>query len=51
METFIKQRPLQAASTGTEGLNAAASEEMGDVTVDDAGRYAGAAAFPRFPAA
>lgn len=34
-ETFIKKRPLQAAATGTEGLAAAASAEMGDVTVDD----------------
>jgi predicted dehydrogenase len=47
-ETFIKQRPLQAPTTGTEGLNAQASEEMGDVTVDDAavfvGRFANGAA-------
>jgi len=41
METFIKQRPLQAATTGTEGLNAAASTEMGDVTVDDAAVFVG----------
>ena len=41
METFIKQRPLQAASTGTEGLGAAASEEMGEVTVDDAAVFVG----------
>jgi len=41
LETFIKQRPLQAASTGTEGLGAAASEEMGEVTVDDAGVWCG----------
>jgi predicted dehydrogenase len=35
-ETFVKQRPLQAASTGTEGLTAKAEAEMGEVTVDDA---------------
>jgi len=40
-ETFIKQRPLQAATTGTEGLNAQASEEMGEVTVDDAAIFVG----------
>jgi len=40
-ETFVKQRPLQAASTGTEGLNAAASTEMGEVTVDDATAFIG----------
>ena len=38
-ETFVKQRPLQAASTGTEGLNAQATEQMGDVTVDDAAAF------------
>jgi predicted dehydrogenase len=40
-ETFVKQRPLQAPSTGTEGLNAAASTEMGEVTVDDAAAFMG----------
>lgn len=40
-ETFVKQRPLQAASTGTEGLNAQASKEMGEVTVDDAAAFIG----------
>lgn len=40
-ETFVKQRPLQAASTGTEGLTAAASTEMGEVTVDDAAAFMG----------
>jgi predicted dehydrogenase len=40
-ETFVKQRPLQAASTGTEGLTAKASQEMGDVTVDDATAFIG----------
>jgi len=34
METFIKQRPKQAAFGA--GLTAKASQEMGDVTVDDA---------------
>lgn len=34
METFIKQRPKQAAFGA--GLTAQASQEMGDVTVDDA---------------
>lgn len=38
-ETFIKQRPLQAASTGKEGLGAAASDKMGEVTVDDAALF------------
>lgn len=33
METFVKERPLQAKTTG--GLNAAAGEGMGEVTVDD----------------
>jgi len=40
-ETFIKQRPLQAATTGTEGLAAKATAEMGDVTVDDAALFLG----------
>lgn len=40
-ETFVKQRPLQAASTGTEGLTAQATQEMGDVTVDDATAFMG----------
>ncbi len=35
-ETFVKERPLQAAATGDEGLTAKASQEMGQVTVDDA---------------
>ncbi len=34
METFVKQRPKQAQTTG--GLTAAAGEGMGEVTVDDA---------------
>jgi predicted dehydrogenase len=38
-ETFVKERPLQAASTGTEGLTAKASTEMGQVTVDDAAAF------------
>ncbi|NBU65177.1 MAG: gfo/Idh/MocA family oxidoreductase [Chloroflexia bacterium] len=36
-ETFIKQRPLLAGTTG--GLGAAASAEMGEVTVDDAALF------------
>ncbi len=39
-ETFIKERPLQAAATGDEGLGGfKASEEMGQVTVDDAALF------------
>ena len=40
-ETFVKQRPLQAAKTGTEGLTAQAAPEMGEVTVDDATAWLG----------
>jgi predicted dehydrogenase len=40
-ETFVKERPLQAPTTGTEGLNAAAATEMGKVTVDDAAAFMG----------
>ena len=40
-ETFVKQRPLQAASAGAEGLSAKASAEMGEVTVDDATAFIG----------
>ena len=40
-ETFVKQRPLQAESTGKEGLTAQASQEMGEVTVDDATAFMG----------
>jgi predicted dehydrogenase len=40
-ETFVKQRPLQAQATGSEGLTAKASEEMGEVTVDDATAFIG----------
>jgi predicted dehydrogenase len=36
-ETFIKRRPTLAGTTG--GLGAAASSEMGEVTVDDAGLF------------
>lgn len=35
--TFIKRRPVQAATTG--GLGAAAGTEMGEVTVDDAALF------------
>ncbi len=40
-ETFVKERPLQAATTGSEGLTAKASTEMGEVTVDDATAFMG----------
>jgi len=40
-ETFVKQRPLQAQTTGTEGLTAKASTEYGEVTVDDAAAFMG----------
>ena len=40
-ETFIKQRPLQAPPSGTEGLAAQAGAEMGEVTVDDAALFLG----------
>lgn len=40
-ETFVKQRPLQAQASGAEGLNAQATEEMGEVTVDDATAFIG----------
>ncbi len=40
-ETFVKQRPLQAATTGDEGLTAQATEQMGEVTVDDATAWLG----------
>ena len=36
-ETFIKRRPMLAGTTG--GLGAAGGQEMGDVTVDDAGLF------------
>ncbi|MCU0494766.1 MAG: Gfo/Idh/MocA family oxidoreductase [Chloroflexaceae bacterium] len=36
-ETFIKQRPLLAGTTG--GLGAAGSTQMGEVTVDDAAMF------------
>ena len=38
-ETFVKERPLQAATSGDEGLTAKASSEMGEVTVDDAAAF------------
>ena len=47
LDTFIKERPLEAASTGGAGLSAAAGTAMGQVTVDDAttilARFAGGA--------
>jgi predicted dehydrogenase len=36
MDTFIKQRPTEEFSMGGAGLSAAAGEQMGEVTVDDA---------------
>ncbi len=36
LDTFIRQRPLETASGGGAGLSAAAGQEMGEVTVDDA---------------
>ncbi len=39
-ETFIKERPQQAAASGDEGLSGfKASGEMGEVTVDDAALF------------
>jgi predicted dehydrogenase len=36
METFIKERPVEATGEVGSGLSAHAGEEMGEVTVDDA---------------
>jgi predicted dehydrogenase len=42
VETFVKQRPLEAARTGANtGLGAEASTEFGEVTVDDAAVFFG----------
>ena len=42
VETFVKQRPLEAARTGAgTGLSAEASTELGEVTVDDAAVFFG----------
>ncbi|WP_328294353.1 Gfo/Idh/MocA family oxidoreductase [Kineococcus sp. NBC_00420] len=42
VETFVKQRPLEAARTGSNtGLGAEASTEFGEVTVDDAAVFFG----------
>ncbi|WP_380171156.1 Gfo/Idh/MocA family protein [Kineococcus sp. DHX-1] len=42
VETFVKQRPLEATRTGANtGLGAEASSEYGDVTVDDAAVFFG----------
>ncbi len=47
MDTFIRERPLETASAGGAGLSAAAAQETGQVTVDDAttflARFAGGA--------
>jgi predicted dehydrogenase len=39
LSTFIKERPLETASGGGAGLEAAASAERGPVTVDDAAMF------------
>jgi predicted dehydrogenase len=39
LDTFIKQRPLEASSGGGAGLVATSSSEMGDVTVDDSAHF------------
>jgi predicted dehydrogenase len=39
LSTFIKERPLETASAGGAGLEAAASSERGQVTVDDAAMF------------
>ena len=36
LDTFTKQRPVEAPSNGGSGLSSKAGTEMGDVTVDDA---------------
>jgi predicted dehydrogenase len=36
MDTFIRERPVETASAGGAGLSAAAGQQMGQVTVDDA---------------
>ena len=35
LDTFIKQRPVEVASSGGSGLSQQGGEELGDVTVDD----------------
>jgi predicted dehydrogenase len=39
LDTFIKERPLEVASAGGAGLEAAASAERGPVTVDDSAGF------------
>jgi predicted dehydrogenase len=39
MQTFIKERPLQEASTGALAASAVGGTQMGEVTVDDAAAY------------
>jgi predicted dehydrogenase len=36
LDTYIRQRPVEVASSGGSGLSMQAGEELGDVTVDDA---------------
>ncbi len=39
LKTFIKERPVETASTGGSGLQAARGAERGEVTVDDAAAF------------
>jgi len=39
MDTFIKERPLETASSGGAGLTATAANETGPVTVDDSATF------------
>jgi predicted dehydrogenase len=39
LDTFIKERPLETASSGGAGLTATAANEMGEVTVDDSASF------------
>ncbi len=39
MDTFIRERPVETPSGGGAGLTAAAGQEMGQVTVDDAASF------------
>lgn len=39
LNTFIKERPVEVTSSGGAGLEAAAGQEMGPVTVDDSSMF------------
>lgn len=39
LDTFIKQRPVEARNTGGSGLSWSAGDEVGDVTVDDSATF------------